>query len=149
MLTLFLTATAQANAIAIAIADTTLPCLDTKTQYIIGGQLISEDVAKQQKNSKCFISEVDSLVKSKMNRSLKIDSTIKLDRTISPVAIKVNLYDKKTVEDRNYILNVELRKANSLKEELSKKKSNGQSVDEAQLSRLDADITALKNELSR
>ena len=145
VLTLFLTATAQVN----VIADTTQPCLDTKTQYIIGGQPILEDAAKLQKNSKCFISEVDNEVKSKTIKSLKIDRTIKLDRAISPVAIKVNLYDKKTVEDRNYILNAELRKATSLKEELSKKKSNGQSVDEAQLSRLDADITALKNELSR
>jgi hypothetical protein len=37
----------------------------------------------------------------------------------------------------------------ALKEELSKKKSSGLSVDELQLGRLDADIAALKNELSR
>ncbi len=127
-------------------------CFDTNTQYIIGGINKVEDRAVSavpHSDSKCFISEVDSVAKSKTLRTLKIDKTIKLDRNISPVAIKVNLYDKKTVEDRNFILNAELRKAISLKEDLSKKKSNGQAVDESQLSRLDADITAIKNELSR
>ena len=36
-----------------------------------------------------------------------------------------------------------------IKEDLSKKKSSGQAVDEQQLGRVDADIAALKNELSR
>lgn len=127
-------------------------CADTNTQYIIGGINKVDDkaaLAVPQNDSKCFISEVDTLAKSNTTKTLKIDKTIKLDRAISPVAIKVNLYDKKTVEDRNFILNAELRKAILLKEDLSNKKSNGQAVDASQLSRLDADITAIKNELSR
>lgn len=127
-------------------------CADTNTQYIIGGINKVDDIAVSavpQNNSKCFISEIDAVPKSNTTKALKIDKTIKLDRAVSPVAIKVNLYDKKTVEDRNFILNAELRKAILLKEDLSKKKSNGQAVDESQLGRLDADITAIKNELSR
>lgn len=124
-------------------------CADANTQYIIGGKNAVDDKAPTENNSKCFISEISDVSKSSNVRALKIDKTIKINRDISPVALKINLYDKKTVEDRTFILNNELRKALLLKEELSKKKSNGQSVDELQLSRLDADITALKNELSR
>jgi hypothetical protein len=132
-----------------ASAQTMQACADNSTQYIIGGQPVAENKALPQKDSKCFVSEIDGVVKLKTVKTLKIDKTIKLDRDINPVAIKVNLYDKKTVEDRNFILNAELRKAIIIKEDLSKKKSSGQAVDEQQLSRLDADIAALKNELSR
>lgn len=145
VLILFFIATTLAN----VSAETTQSCLDKTTQYIIGGQPVAENVVKLEKKSKCFISEIDSTAKSKTVKSLKIDKTIKLDRDISHVAIKVNLYDKKTVEDRNLILNSELRKAILLKEELLKKKSSGHSVGEVELNRLDGDIAALRNELSR
>lgn len=144
-LTLFLTTTL----LSLANAQTMQACTDNSTQYIIGGKSILDEKTSSQKDSKCFISLVDDISKFKTSKTLKLDKTLKTNRDVSNVAIKVNLYDKKTVEDRNFILNTELRNAIVIKEDLSKKKSNGQPVDEAQLSRLDADITALKNELSR
>lgn len=130
-------------------AELVQSCADASTEYIIGGQSLQNDKSAVQINSKCFISAVTDAARLKKSKAFKFDKSVKLDRDVNNVAIKVNLYDKKTVEDRNFILNAELRKAILLKEELSKNKSNGKSVDELQLSRIDADITALKNELSR
>lgn len=134
----FFTAWVLSAAVPIgAIASDSNECITAKIEFIIGGQ--AETVAKP----KCFVSSFSETVNSK---NLKL---IKPDRAQSGLASKVNLNDKKTVEDRNTILNSELRKAVSQKEDLSKKKSSGQAVDDMQLNRLDADIAALKNELAR
>jgi hypothetical protein len=136
-------------------AELTQVCADASTEYIIGGKSLQGDQSLAQVNSKCLVTPSNEVVASKAvlanktAKTLKLDKTVKLDREVSNTALKVNLYDKRTTEDRYFILNAELRKAISLKDELSKKKGSGQAVDEQQLSRLDADIAALKNELAR
>jgi hypothetical protein len=123
-------------------------CVDSGTEYIVGGGA-SQAAKDALPHSKCLVSTSNTLEKPKASKSLKFEKSLRTDRDVSTAALKVNLYDKRTVEDRNLILNAELRKAQSLKENLSHKKSNGQVVDELELKRLDADIKALKNELSR
>ena len=123
-------------------------CGVNKIEVIVGGKAGNVKVQDEQ-ISKCFISTFTDPVKSKSAHLLKLDKSLKPDRSINNLAVKVNLYDTNRSADRSNILNSELLKAISQKNDLLKKKVDGQSVDELQFNRIEADIGALQREIAR
>ncbi len=123
-------------------------CGLNKIEVIVGGKAGNAKVQDEQ-ISKCFISTFTDPIKSKSAHLLKLDKSLKPDRSINNLAVKVNLYDTNRSADRNNILNSELLKAISQKNDLLKKKVDGQSVDELQFNRIEADIGALQREIAR
>ena len=115
-------------------------------QVIVGGKVGNLKVSNEQ-NSKCIIYSVSD--SKKPRQMLKLDKSANVTASQRNNAIVINLNDPATVKDRNFILQSELKKAVLLKDELLNKKKSGIIIDDLQLNRLDADIVAIKNEISR
>jgi hypothetical protein len=137
VMTLLLPVTAMAN-----------ECGVNKIEVIVGGK-IDIDKSENQQTLKCMIFTVNDSATTKTSQSPKIDNSSKQVKSISNVALKVNLYEKDRNADRKNILNSELSIATTQKTDLLKKKLKGEPVDDLQLSRIEADISALQRELSR
>lgn len=107
-------------------------CKVNNIEFIIGGK------SNSQSNSFCINSKENT-------KNIK---EIKNTATRNSMKI-VDLKDKNTVTDRVFILQNELKKAINLKNEFLIKQNSGVKFDKQQLKRVEADIRAIKNELSR
>lgn len=123
-------------------------CGVNKIEVIVGGKT---DIVKSedQKTLNCVIFSVNDSAKTKATELPKLVKSLKDQKSVNNPAVKINSSDKDRAADRNNILNSELSKATAQKTDLLKKKLNGQPVDEFQLSRIEADISALQREISR
>ena len=123
-------------------------CGVNKIEVIVGGKT---DIVKSedQKTLNCVIFSVNDPAKTRSAKFPNLVQPLKDEKSVNNLALKVNLNEKSRNDDRNNILNSELNKAMTQKADLLKKKLNGQPVDEFQLSRIEADISALLREISR
>jgi hypothetical protein len=123
-------------------------CGMNNIEVIVGGKVEIKKIEAEQ-NSKCFIYAINDSVKTERAQLTKRYRPISAPASQRNNFAKINFNDPSVVKDRDLILQSELRKAVLLKDELEMKKKNGILVDDLQLTRLIADIAAIKNEISR
>lgn len=123
-------------------------CGVNKIEVIVGGKT---DIVKSEdhKTLNCVIFSVNDPAKTRSVKLPNLVQSLKDEKSVNNLVLKVNLNEKSRYDDRNNILNSELNKAMTQKADLLRKKLDGQSFDEFQLSRIEADISALLREISR